>query len=83
MENQIGASPIQNWTAMHVWLYLFSKNAPYNRLYEEGFDRIGCWLCPSAEMADLIRVRESYPELWKCFEEALERRRSEMILHKA
>ncbi|CAD7768887.1 Phosphoadenosine phosphosulfate reductase [Candidatus Methanoperedenaceae archaeon GB50] len=88
VENQIGASPIQNWTAMHVWLYLFSKNAPYNRLYEEGFDRIGCWLCPSAEMADLIRVRESYPELWKRFEEALERRRlrgedRQMILHKA
>ena len=80
VENQIGASPIQNWTAMHVWLYLFSENAPYNRLYEEGFDRIGCWLCPSAEMADLIHIRESYPELWKRYEEELHKRTEEIGL---
>ncbi|RLG26314.1 phosphoadenosine phosphosulfate reductase [Methanosarcinales archaeon] len=73
VENQIGASPIQNWTAMHVWLYLFSKDAPYNRLYEKGFDRIGCWLCPSAEMADIMHSRESHPELWKRYDYALDR----------
>ncbi|VVB89887.1 tRNA-guanine(15) transglycosylase [uncultured archaeon] len=61
--NQIGATPIQNWTALHVWLYLFWKNAKYNPLYEEGFDRIGCWLCPSASMADFSRLREIHPEL--------------------
>lgn len=61
--NQIAATPIQNWTALHVWLYLFSKNARYNPLYEEGFDRIGCWLCPSASMADFSRLREIHPEL--------------------
>ncbi|MCE8423036.1 MAG: phosphoadenosine phosphosulfate reductase family protein [Candidatus Methanoperedens sp.] len=61
--NQIAATPIQNWTALHVWLYLFSKKAKYNPLYEEGFDRIGCWLCPSASMADFLRLREIHPEL--------------------
>ncbi len=61
--NQIGATPIQNWTALHVWLYLFWKKARYNPLYEEGFDRIGCWLCPSASMADFSRLREIHPEL--------------------
>jgi len=61
--NQIGATPIQNWTALHVWLYLFWKKAKYNPLYEEGFDRIGCWLCPSASMADFTRLSEIHPEL--------------------
>ena len=61
--NQIGATPIQNWTALHVWLYLFWKKARYNPLYEEGFDRIGCWLCPSASMADFSRLKEIHPEL--------------------
>ncbi len=61
--NQIGATPIQNWTALHVWLYLFWKKAKYNPLYEEGFDRIGCWLCPSASMADFLRLKEIHPEL--------------------
>jgi phosphoadenosine phosphosulfate reductase len=61
--NQIAATPIQNWTALHVWLYLFWKKAKYNPLYEEGFDRIGCWLCPSASMADFLRLSEIHPEL--------------------
>lgn len=61
--NQIAATPIQNWTALHVWLYLFWKKAKYNPLYENGFDRIGCWLCPSASMADFSRLRETHPEL--------------------
>ncbi len=61
--NQIAATPIQNWTALHVWLYLFWKKAKYNPLYEEGFDRIGCWLCPSASMADFSRLSEIHPEL--------------------
>ncbi|MFH1322997.1 MAG: phosphoadenosine phosphosulfate reductase family protein, partial [Methanobacteriota archaeon] len=60
--NQIGATPIQNWTALHVWLYLFWKKAKYNPLYEEGFDRIGCWLCPSASMADFTRLSQIHPE---------------------
>jgi phosphoadenosine phosphosulfate reductase len=61
--NQIGATPIQNWTALHVWLYLFWKDAKYNPLYEQGFDRIGCWLCPSASMADFSRLGEIHPDL--------------------
>ncbi len=69
--NQIGATPIQNWTALHVWLYLFWKKAKYNPLYEEGFDRIGCWLCPSASMADFSRLREIHPELSQKLEKYL------------
>lgn len=69
--NQIAATPIQNWTALHVWLYLFWKNAKYNPLYEEGFDRIGCWLCPSASMADFSRLAELHPELYEKLERFL------------
>ncbi len=69
--NQIGASPIQNWTALHVWLYLFWKKADYNPLYEKGFERIGCWLCPSASMADFSRLKELHPELSKRLEKYL------------
>lgn len=69
--NQIGATPIQNWTALHVWLYLFWKKAKYNPLYEEGFDRIGCWLCPSASMADFLRLSQIHPELSEKLEKYL------------
>jgi phosphoadenosine phosphosulfate reductase len=56
--NQLGASPIQKWTALHVWLYLFDRKEPYNRLYENGFERIGCYLCPSTDLAELRRARD-------------------------
>lgn len=44
--NQTCASPIQEWNALHVWMFLTAEDAPYNRLYERGFDRIGCYWCP-------------------------------------
>lgn len=71
--NQIGAAPIQNWTALHVWLYLFLNRAGYNPLYEEGFDRIGCWLCPSASMADFVRLHQIHPELIEKLENYLKK----------
>lgn len=61
---QIGASPIQNWMAMHVWLYIFSKKEPYNYWYAHGLDRIGCFMCPASDMADLDTVSKAsrYPQ---------------------
>ncbi len=50
---QTGASPIQNWTALHVWMYIFMKKAPYNVWYTRGLDRIGCFLCPASDMSEL------------------------------
>jgi len=47
------ASPVQEWNALHVWMYLFQKDAPYNRLYERGYNRIGCYYCPIATVTDL------------------------------
>ncbi len=61
--NQVGASPIQEWTALHIWLYLFRTKAPYNPAYEKGYDRMGCWLCPSSSLADFFQLQESHPEL--------------------
>ena len=66
--NQEGVSPIQDWNALTVWLYLFSRKAPYNRAYEWGMERIGCWLCPASDMADLRRIREMYDEAGRFFD---------------
>jgi len=56
--NQLAASPIQKWTAMHVWLYLMSKGVEANPLYEEGFERIGCFMCPATDLAELRLARK-------------------------
>ena len=52
LKKQVGVSCIQNWNAMEVWLYLFSRDARTNPLYERGFERIGCWLCPASDLFD-------------------------------
>lgn len=60
--NQLAASPIQKWTALHVWLYLMERKAPVNTLYGEGLERIGCFMCPASDLAELRLVRELSPE---------------------
>ncbi|MDR0508537.1 MAG: phosphoadenosine phosphosulfate reductase family protein [Candidatus Methanoplasma sp.] len=66
---QLGASPIQNWSAMHVWLYIFSKKEPFNIWYTRGLDRIGCFLCPASDLSELEIISKDsdrYPK-WKSF----------------
>lgn len=74
VEQQIGASPIQHWTALHVWLYLFRKqreeDIEWNPLYEEGFARIGCWCCPASDLAELELLPR---QRWRRFADRLER----------
>ncbi|HQN92375.1 MAG TPA: phosphoadenosine phosphosulfate reductase family protein, partial [Methanoculleus sp.] len=70
---QVSAAPIQQWTAMHVWLYIFREKAPYNRLYERGLDRIGCFMCPSSDLATFAIIGETHPELLKIWHEKLAR----------
>jgi phosphoadenosine phosphosulfate reductase len=66
---QIGASPIQNWSALHVWLYLFQKNVDFNIWYKRGLERIGCYLCPATDLGDLVIVSKLFPdyERWERF----------------
>lgn len=70
--NQISAAPIQHWTALHVWLYIMQENAPYNRLYTRRIDRIGCYMCPSSDMATFLIIREEFPEKWAEWESRLQ-----------
>ncbi|OPX63791.1 phosphoadenosine phosphosulfate reductase family protein [Methanoregula sp. PtaB.Bin085] len=65
VRNQLSAAPIHNWTALHVWLYLIREKAPYNVLYERHLDRIGCFMCPSSDMALIHGIEAGYPDLWQ------------------
>ena len=72
--SQVGASPVQNWNGLDIWLYIFKKEAIYNPLYERGFERIGCWLCPSTDLAEReLLVNSGLDTSW--WEDALERER--------
>ncbi len=63
--NQINFTPIQKWTALHVWLYIFKEKLHYNSLYEQGLSRIGCWLCPASNQATFHIVKDFNKDLWE------------------
>ncbi len=71
IKKQMLSAPILNWSAMHVWIYLFKNNAPYNKLYEKCFDRVGCYMCPAMELGEIELIKKLYPELWKKWEDFL------------
>lgn len=60
---QLAASPIREWTALHVWLYAFREKAEINPLYYRGYSRIGCFVCPASDMAEFRLLEETHPEL--------------------
>lgn len=69
---QLGASPIQNWCAMHVWLYIFMRGEPFNVWYTRGLDRIGCFLCPASDLAEFDMIA-GQSDRWGQWEEYLDR----------
>jgi phosphoadenosine phosphosulfate reductase len=68
---QVGASPIQEWTALDIWLFLMSRGeaATANVWYGRGLERIGCYLCPASDLADLDVVEAHHPgyAAWRAF----------------
>ncbi len=68
---QVSVFPIRNWRAIEVWLYIYYRKLSYNPLYDLGFERVGCWLCPAELSAEYYRFRELHPELYARWNEYL------------
>ncbi len=58
------ASPINDWSAFAIWLYVMMRRLKVNELYIHGFERTGCYLCPASRLADYERIKELHPDLW-------------------
>ena len=41
-------NPLVDWTDDNIWNYIRDRGLPYCRLYDEGFERLGCIGCPMA-----------------------------------
>jgi len=61
--SQTTLSPIRNWRALEVMLYIRWNKLDQNPLYEQDFERIGCWLCPSSLQSEFARLKDSHPHL--------------------
>ncbi len=74
--NQINVSPILSWGTAEVYLYLLKNKILLNEAYKEGFNRVGCSVCPMSspwrdhlsygfhkeEIQPLLDVVENYVE---------------------
>ena len=54
---------IKNWTTDEIWQYIRENNLPYCSLYDEGFHRIGCVLCPFENYAQALADIERFPAI--------------------
>jgi phosphoadenosine phosphosulfate reductase len=68
---QVSLFPIRNWRAIEIWLYIYYRKLDYNPLYDQGFERVGCWLCPAELGAEYQRFGELHPELFTRWNEYL------------
>ena len=58
-------NPILEWTEDDVWNYINHYELPYHRLYDIGYKRLGCWLCPFQNKGDFKRLKDNFPTLYK------------------
>lgn len=56
--------PIVKWTDAEVWLYILNRKMKYNSMYDLGFNRIGCLICPyQSDYVELL-IKYNYPKQW-------------------
>jgi len=60
--------PIIDWSDDDVWGFIRQEQVPYCSLYDEGFDRLGCILCPSECNPDRIQMQmDRWPQFVKAY----------------
>jgi phosphoadenosine phosphosulfate reductase len=59
--------PIIDWTTLDVWDYIRERRLPYCSLYNEGYNRIGCILCPFLSIKAKERDIEKYPRFYQAY----------------
>lgn len=66
--------PILHWLEWHIWDYIEDRGLPYPQLYDEGFERIGCVVCPFLTGRNphrILRNKKRWPKLFKTFEKCV------------
>ncbi len=70
-------NPILEWTDNNVWNYIKNNDIPYNPIYDMGYNRCGCAVCPCPNKA-----RDYYSKLYEnhpLFYKAIKRRSRNMV----
>lgn len=66
-------NPIAYWKDKTVWDYIHKFNLPYCSLYDEGFERIGCVMCPLAGEQQMELEAKRWPKYYNAYLRAINR----------
>lgn len=71
--DKIIISPILHWTERNVWEFLNEVvKVPHCELYDQGYTRIGCILCPMASYRKKLKDIERWPYVKKKWVETID-----------
>ena len=62
-KDSILVSPIIHWTEQDVWNFLNGMGIPHCELYDKGYHRIGCILCPMSQRKQKEKEIADYPHV--------------------
>lgn len=62
-KDKILVSPILHWTERDVWDFLNENGIEHCSLYDEGYKRIGCILCPMANRKQKLKDIKRFPHV--------------------
>lgn len=65
--------PIIDWSEAEVWEYIHTYDVPYCSLYDEGYRRLGCVMCPYQGTRGMMRDAKRWPRLVHAYELAFQR----------
>jgi phosphoadenosine phosphosulfate reductase len=63
-------NPIIDWTTKDVWEFIRGNALPYCKLYDEGFKRLGCVLCPMHGPVEVAVEQARWPKLSEAWRRA-------------
>lgn len=69
--NKFFVRPIIDFDNYEIWQYIRENNLPYCSLYDEGFKRLGCVLCPFSRAIE--REMRYFPKIVKCWQRVCDR----------
>lgn len=62
--------PIIDWSEADVWQYIKDRSLPYCPLYDEGWKRIGCIMCPNGGRKKMQKEAERWPRFAQAYRRA-------------
>lgn len=64
---------IIDWSESEVWEYIKERKLPYCSLYDEGFKRLGCIMCPMGNKKGMLRDAKRWPKFYQAYLHAFQK----------